>query len=125
MLLHINPTVPARETHRIPRCASGWYMTFFAAGVIATAIRITPKGSVGFMLVHVLNHHGKPLMPCSPARARHLLKDGKAKVVRRDPFTIKLLFGSSGYTQDVGGNGYWQQDDRLRRDCQRQGRLPG
>ena len=53
------------------------------------------------MLVYVLNHHGKPLMPCSPARARHLLKDGKAKVVRRDPFTIKLLFGSSGYTQNV------------------------
>jgi len=53
------------------------------------------------MLVYVLNHHGKPLMPCSPARARHLLKDGKAKVVRRDPFTIKLRFGSSGYTQDV------------------------
>ncbi len=54
------------------------------------------------MLVYVLNYHGKPLMPCSPARARHLLKDGKAKIVRRDPFTIKLLFGSSGYTQDVG-----------------------
>ncbi|MGZ3333981.1 MAG: RNA-guided endonuclease IscB [Isosphaeraceae bacterium] len=53
------------------------------------------------MLVYVLNHHGKPLMPCSPDRARHLLKDGKAKVVRRDPFTIKLLFGASGYKQDV------------------------
>jgi len=53
------------------------------------------------MLVYVLNHHGKPLMPCSPARARHLLKDGKAKVVRRDPFAIKLRFGSSGYTQVV------------------------
>ena len=53
------------------------------------------------MLVYVLNHHGKPLMPCSPTRARHLLKDGKAKVVRRDPFAIKLRFGSSGYTQVV------------------------
>jgi RRXRR protein/HNH endonuclease len=53
------------------------------------------------MLVYVLNHHGKPLMPCSPAKARHLLKSGKAKVVRRDPFTIKLLFGSSGYVQEV------------------------
>ena len=40
-------------------------------------------------------------MPCSPCRARHLLKQGKAKCVRRDPFTIKLLFGSSGYIQDV------------------------
>lgn len=53
------------------------------------------------MLVYVLNHHGKPLMPCSPAKARRLLKASKAKVVRRDPFTIKLLFGSSGYVQDV------------------------
>jgi len=29
------------------------------------------------------------------------LKEGKAKVVRNTPFTIKLLFGSSGYTQPV------------------------
>ena len=70
------------------------------------------------MLVYVLNRHGKPLMPCSPARARHLLKDGKAKVVRRDPFAIKLRFGSSGYTQVVvAGIRLRQQDDRLRRDC--------
>ena len=53
------------------------------------------------MLAYVLNQHGKPLMPCSPATARHLLKQGKAKVVRRDPFTIKLRFGSSGYRQEV------------------------
>jgi hypothetical protein len=53
------------------------------------------------MLVYVLNHHGKPLMPTSPVKARHLLKEGKARVVCRDPFTIKLLFGSSGYKQEV------------------------
>nr|WP_274532083.1 RRXRR domain-containing protein [Ktedonobacter racemifer] len=29
-------------------------------------------------------------MPCSAAIARLLLKEGKAKVVRRTPFTIKL-----------------------------------
>jgi 5-methylcytosine-specific restriction endonuclease McrA len=40
-------------------------------------------------------------MPCSPVRTRHLLKQGKAKVVRRVPFTIRLLFGSSGYKQEV------------------------
>jgi hypothetical protein len=56
---------------------------------------------MGFMLAFVLNKDGKPLMPCSPAKARHLLKAGKAKVVRRDPFTIKLLHGSSGYRQEV------------------------
>lgn len=53
------------------------------------------------MLAFVLNHHSAPLMPCSPAKARHLLKEGQAKVVRRDPFTIKLRFGSSGYRQEV------------------------
>ena len=40
-------------------------------------------------------------MPCSPAKARHLLDDGKAKVKKRTPFTIQLLFGSTGYTQEV------------------------
>ena len=51
--------------------------------------------------VYVINKHGRPLMPCSPAKARHLLDDGKAKVKKRTPFTIQLLFGSTGYTQEV------------------------
>lgn len=51
--------------------------------------------------VYVLNQHGRPLMPCSPAKARHLLDDGRAKVKKRTPFTIQLVFGSSGYTQEV------------------------
>ena len=53
------------------------------------------------MLVYVLNRHGKPLMPCKPRKARILLRDGKAKVVKKVPFTIQLLYGSSGYTQNV------------------------
>lgn len=53
------------------------------------------------MLVFVLNKHGKPLMPCKSRKARLLLKEGKAKVVKRTPFTIQLLNGSSGYKQDV------------------------
>lgn len=53
------------------------------------------------MLVYVLNKYGKPLMPCKPRKARMLLKNGKAKVVRREPFTIQLLYGSSGYKQEV------------------------
>ena len=55
------------------------------------------------MLVFVLNRHGKPLMPCKPQRAKKLLKEAKAKVVRRTPFTIKLKYGSSGYKQDLTG----------------------
>ena len=53
------------------------------------------------MLVYVLNKNEKPLMPCSPRKARILLKEGKAKVIRREPFTIQLLYGSSGYKQKV------------------------
>lgn len=53
------------------------------------------------MIVYVLNKHGRPLMPCSPCKARKLLKQGKAKVKRTEPFTIQLLYGSTGYKQDV------------------------
>lgn len=53
------------------------------------------------MLVFVINKDNKPLMPCNPSKARKLLKEGKAKVIRRTPFTIKLLFGSSNYVQTI------------------------
>ena len=51
--------------------------------------------------VYVINKYGRPLMPCSPATARHLLNNGKAKVKKRTPLTIQMLFGSSGYTQEI------------------------
>ena len=53
------------------------------------------------MFVYVLNKHGKPLMPCKPRKARILLKEKKAKVVNCTPFTIQLLYGSSGYKQPI------------------------
>lgn len=53
------------------------------------------------MLAYVLNKDGKPLMPCQPRKARKLLCEGKAKVIRREPFTIQFLFGSSGYKQNI------------------------
>ena len=43
-------------------------------------------------MVYVLNSDGSPLMPCTEAKARHLIEGGKAKVVRRTPFTIRLTF---------------------------------
>ncbi len=49
------------------------------------------------MFVYVLNCHGDPLMPCQPRKARLLLHKGKAQIVRMVPFTIQLLYGSSGY----------------------------
>jgi hypothetical protein len=41
-------------------------------------------------VVYVLSPDGVPLMPCACVIARLLLKEGKAKVARRTPFTIKL-----------------------------------
>jgi len=38
--------------------------------------------------VFVLNDDKTPLMPCKPARARLLLKQGRAAVFRKQPFTI-------------------------------------
>ncbi len=49
----------------------------------------------------MLNCHGEPLMPCSPRKARLLLKERKAKVVKMVPFTLQLLYGSSGHKQEV------------------------
>lgn len=53
------------------------------------------------MYVYVLNQHGEPLMPCSPRKTRTMLRDHKATVVRRTPFTIRLLHRSSEYRQDI------------------------
>ncbi|WP_333229841.1 RNA-guided endonuclease IscB [Microcoleus sp. BR0-C5] len=53
------------------------------------------------MKVYVINRKGRPLMPTTPRKARLLLKSGKAKIVRRTPFSIQLIYGSSGYTQPV------------------------
>lgn len=54
------------------------------------------------IVVYVLAPNRTPLMPCTPVIARLLLKDGKAKVIRRTPFTIKLLAqAEESYTQPL------------------------
>ncbi len=54
------------------------------------------------MLVYVINKDGQPLMPTERCgKVRRLLRDGKAKVVRRCPFTIRLLFETTGHTQPI------------------------
>jgi 5-methylcytosine-specific restriction endonuclease McrA len=53
------------------------------------------------MEVYVLNKEGQPLMPTRPVIARLLLKEGKAKCIRRTPFTIKLLVDTTEYKQEV------------------------
>ena len=45
------------------------------------------------MLVYVLKQNGQPFMPTERfGKVRRLLKEGKVNVVRREPFTIKLLY---------------------------------
>jgi len=52
------------------------------------------------MLVYVISVDGKPLMPCTSAKARKLLRDKKAKIVKYEPFTIQLLFECENQVQD-------------------------
>lgn len=51
--------------------------------------------------VYVLNQRGEPLMPCSPRKAKVLLKQVKAKVVKRSPFTIQLTIATGETKQEV------------------------
>ncbi|MBQ7431262.1 RNA-guided endonuclease IscB [Butyrivibrio sp.] len=53
-------------------------------------------------MVYVLSEHGQPLMPTgNHAKVRVLLKSGRAVVVKKCPFTIKLLYKSPTYTQKI------------------------
>ena len=53
-------------------------------------------------MVYVISIDGKPLMPCKPVIARLLLKQHKAKVIKKCPFTIKLLYKTkTEYTQPL------------------------
>lgn len=53
------------------------------------------------MRVFVLHQDDTPLMPTSPAKARHLLEKGQATVARREPFTIRLKVPSDKHRQPV------------------------
>ena len=51
-------------------------------------------------MVYVLSKTGQPLMPTeNHAKVRVLLKQGRAKVINKCPFTIQLLYSSTNYTQ--------------------------
>ncbi|MFL5629285.1 MAG: RNA-guided endonuclease IscB [Ktedonobacteraceae bacterium] len=53
------------------------------------------------MSVYVKNHDGVALMPCSPAKARKLLRAGKARIIEYRPFTIQLTWQCEGQVQEV------------------------
>lgn len=85
-------------------------------------------------MVYVIGSNNKPLMPCSNVIARLLLKQGKAKLRRRTPFTIKLNYETTKYTQeltlgvdtgsshigtavsDAKGDIYYMADTKIRND---------
>lgn len=53
-------------------------------------------------MVYVLDKNGHSLMPTNRhGKVRRILKSGDAKVVKRCPFTIQLLYDSTDYTQPV------------------------
>lgn len=53
------------------------------------------------MFVYVRNQDGHPLMPCTPAKARKLLRESRANVVKHCPFTIQLNWQCEGGVQEV------------------------
>ena len=53
------------------------------------------------MLVYVLNKRGEPLMPTTPRKARVLLEERKAVVVRKTPFIIQLTITTGETKQPV------------------------
>ena len=52
-------------------------------------------------MVYVLNIQGNPLMPCKEAKARKLIKNNLARVIKREPFTIQLAFECENQVQEV------------------------
>lgn len=52
-------------------------------------------------IVYVQNIKGQPLMPCKQQKANKLLKQDKAKVVKRKPFTIQLTTATGETTQSI------------------------
>ena len=53
-------------------------------------------------MVYVIANNGQPLMPTRRhGKAKHLLREGRAKVIRRCPFTIRLMYDSTHHTQNL------------------------
>ena len=53
-------------------------------------------------MVYVISKNGQPLMPTkNHAKVRVLLKNKKAKIIKRCPFTIQLSYDRTNYTQNI------------------------
>ena len=53
------------------------------------------------MRVFVINQRKEPLMPTTQSKARKLLNSGKAKIYKREPFTIQLLIQTGESKQEI------------------------
>jgi len=89
-LLALSPTAK-REDGTTKQCV-GRDKPFDPSEAHLTRPQQGKKGCVSIMQnrVLVLDKNKRPLNPCPPARARKLLKRGRARVYRRYPFTIIL-----------------------------------
>ena len=59
------------------------------------------KQNLSVSAVYVLNMRGQPLMPTTPRKARQLLNEDKAKVIKRTPFTIQLKYATGETKQEI------------------------
>ena len=59
------------------------------------------KQNTSVSAVYVLNMRGQPLMPTTPRKAKKLLTEGKAKVIKRTPFTIQLKYATGETRQPI------------------------
>lgn len=59
-----------------------------------------PKGERN-LRVFVINQRREPLMPTTQLKARKLLKSGKAKICKREPFTIQLIVQTGESKQEI------------------------
>jgi N6-L-threonylcarbamoyladenine synthase len=59
------------------------------------------KQNTSVSAVYVLNMRGQPLMPTTPKKTKQLLKEDKAKVVKRTPFTIQLKYATGETKQEI------------------------
>jgi len=52
--------------------------------------------------IFVVNKDGRPLMPTfNWKKIRAQLKNGRAVIYRHEPFTIRLTYATTGYTQEI------------------------
>ena len=87
-------------------CVRSHVQAWIDIGEGRTTLRMERKPPAGrfqekVMNVFVLNMRGEPLMPCSPRKARILLRDGKAEIAGYRPFTIQLTIATGETVQEV------------------------